>query len=497
MRVQLVGACVAVALLGGSAGAGPREVARDKHKAASKLAGSDENEAALALVDEGLALAPGDLPLLLLRGALLLKTRDYAGALVAYQAYLDGGAQGANKRAAQNILASLQPVRTTFVDIAASGPATVYLDTRSAGAFCTAPCKKALLPGDYKLIAEREGFEKWSARVTVVAGQTAPVAVALVEKPSALTLRVTPPEARVTVDGAPLVAGAPVPAGAHQLVVALAGHATVTRTFDAHVGAPVDLGVDLIPLTPLVVTPADASLTLDAQPITPEAGGLAVPAGAHVLRVAAPRHRDLTVTIPAARPAGFTLEARLVEIGTLVELARVPADARIRVDGAAVPTPQGAPLEVAPGDHAVEVTVPGFRPYRTRATFGPDQRGRLELGDLRRDNRRRTAIAGIATGTAVLGGAVFSVLALGRESAYDDRARLAGVTPADPSLQDMRSAGERYSLLADVSIGLAVVGLGVTTYYLLTEGRGESEGALKIGVAALPGAAGAVASGRF
>ena len=90
-----------------------------------------------------------------------------------------------------------------------------------------------------------------------------------------------------------------------------------------------------------------------------------------------------------------------------------------------------------------------------------------------------------------------AVLALGRESAWDERAIQAGVTPADPQLVAIKAAGERYSLRADVSIGLAVVGLGVTTYFLATEGRGESEGSLRIGVSALPGAAGAVASGRF
>jgi hypothetical protein len=88
---------------------------------------------------------------------------------------------------------------------------------------------------------------------------------------------------------------------------------------------------------------------------------------------------------------------------------------------------------------------------------------------------------------------VFSVAALGRETAYEDRARLAGVTADDPELRDMKSTGERYSLFADVGLGLGIVGIGVTTYLFLREGRGQSEGSLRFGV----GPTGAMAAGRF
>ncbi len=150
MRLVVAYVCIAC----GIAAAAPKnDAARDKYKAAAKLAADDDNEAALKLVDQGLALAPKDLDLLQLRGVLLLKTRDYDGALAAYQAYLDAGAQGANKREAIKILNSLRPVKTTFLDLGAPTDATIYLDTKSAGPFCTAPCKKAVLPGDYKVIA--------------------------------------------------------------------------------------------------------------------------------------------------------------------------------------------------------------------------------------------------------------------------------------------------------------------------------------------------------
>ena len=38
-----------------------------------------------------------------------------------------------------------------------------------------------MLPGDYKVIAERPGFERWTGRVTVENGKTAKLGVTLAE----------------------------------------------------------------------------------------------------------------------------------------------------------------------------------------------------------------------------------------------------------------------------------------------------------------------------
>jgi hypothetical protein len=201
MRRVIAALCLISGIVSGIAAAAPNEEAREKYKTAAKLAADDDNEAALKLVNEGLALDDKDLSLLQLRGTLLLKTRDFAGALVAYQAYIDAGARGANKRQAQKILSSLGPVKTTFLDLTANTDATIYLDTKSAGPFCTAPCNRALLPGDYKIIAEHAGFDRWTGRVAVAKGTTTKLAVALVEQPSALGLRVTPEGAAIVIDG--------------------------------------------------------------------------------------------------------------------------------------------------------------------------------------------------------------------------------------------------------------------------------------------------------
>jgi hypothetical protein len=150
-------------------------------------------------------------------------------------------------------------------------------------------------------------------------------------------------------------------------------------------------------------------------------------------------------------------------------------------------------FEVQPGTRSIEVRIAGYRPYRTSGSFVAEQTATLEVGKLRRDSRRRTYIAGASTAALLATGAAFSFAALGRQSAYDDRARLAGVTADDPQLASMKSDGERYSLLADVGLGLGIAGVAVTTYFFLREGRGQSEGALRFGV----GPGGVAAAGRF
>jgi hypothetical protein len=472
--------------------AGPENlaVARDKYKQAAQLAADDDNDKALALVEDGLQLVPKDLPLLELRGSLLLKTRDYTGALAAYQAYVDAGATGANRRAAQKIVASLSAVRTTFVAITVTnGPASIYLDAKSQGLFCTGDategCKKGILPGDYKLIAEREGFERWTGRVDVAASQTAKVAVTLIEKPSALQLHVAPDGATLALDGNALAAApATVPGGDHELTVSRDGFATATVPVQAHLGAPVAVEVALVPLVPLAVSPADATLLLDGVPAVVERGGVAVPAGAHALVARAAKYHDQTVVIPADRGADYKVAVALAPVGALLDVAGAPAGASIVVDGKRVATtPLTAPVEVPPGDHAVEVRASGFRPVHQQAAFAGDGQAHLRVGALRPDNRLRAWLVTGATVVALGVGGYASGMAVVRNNQYDTQARQAGVTPDDPTLRAIASSGRGWAAGADVGLGLGIIGVAATTYLFLHEGRGWSEGSLQVGIA--------------
>jgi Outer membrane protein beta-barrel domain/PEGA domain len=301
--------------------AAPRSSVRAKYKLAVQFDDNGEAEKALAVIEEGLAIAPKDLPLLSLKGTVLLKLRDYTGALAAYQAYLDAGATGANRREAQKIVSNLGAVQSTFLDITlANGPAAIYLDSKTQGVFCTSEplCHKAVLPGEYKVIAERPGFERWTSPVTVEKGKTATLAVTLVEKPSLLTVRVAQPGARVTVDDTAYGAPIPVAAGVHRVVVSLAGFTEERIEVAAHEGKPAELDVVLTPRVAIHVEPSGATLTLDGKPVVIEDGSIALPPGDHVLVARAQGFLDGRIEIPAVRAPDDKLA---------IELASVPPPA--------------------------------------------------------------------------------------------------------------------------------------------------------------------------
>jgi hypothetical protein len=319
--------CVGVVVSGVSYAA-PNRDARDIYKVAAELDDAGDYEAALARIADGLAAAPRDLALLGLKGTVLLKVRDYAGALAAYQAYLEAGATGANRREAQKIVNNLRAAQSTsLVVTVANGPATIYVDSKAQGVLCIAApsCSKAMLPGDYKVIAERSGFELWTSRVTIEHGKAATLAVALVDKPSLLTVRASPAGAHVTVDDVAYHSPASIAAGSHRIVAALTGYAAARAEVIAREGQPVELAIALTPLVPLRVEPPAAKLSLDDQPIMPSDGGLAVPAGSHVLTAGAPGFRDYRVVIPAERPADYALTVELARVEPAAAVVATPA----------------------------------------------------------------------------------------------------------------------------------------------------------------------------
>ena len=312
MRTWIV--CVGVACTG-VALAAPRVDPREKYKQAAQLDDNGDAEKALVVIDEGLASAPRDLRLLGLKGTVLLKLRDYSGALAAYQAYIDAGAAGANLREAQKIVRDLSAVRSTFLELTvANGPAAIYLDSKAQGVFCSAApsCTRPVLPGDYKVIAERPGFERWVGRITVENSNTAKLAITLVEKLSQLTVRVSPASAQVRVGDKDYSDAMMIAAGPHPVVVSLAGHASQQREVVAHEGQPVVLEVTLAPLVPVRVEPATATLRLDGGAIVAvQDGGVVLPPGKQVLIGRAQGFQDRRIEVPAERPEGYKLEVVL------------------------------------------------------------------------------------------------------------------------------------------------------------------------------------------
>lgn len=308
--------CVSVAFTG-VALAAPGGDVRAKYRAASQLSTNGNAAQALVVIEEGLAVAPKDRPLLSLKGRILFDLRDYLGALAAYDAYLAAGPIDGNARQVQEIVKNLLPAKTTSLDVTlANGPATIYLESKDDGEFCaaTVPCNKAMLPGPHRVIAERPGFNRWTGSVTVVAGQATKLEVTLVEMPSLLTVRVVPPDAHVTIDGTAYNAPTKVAAGSHQVVVSLAGHAEARLEATAHEGKPVVLDVSLTPLVATRVEPPGAELLLDDKPVTIADGSLPIPPGAHVLVARAKGFQERRIDIQAERPADYEVKIALAPI---------------------------------------------------------------------------------------------------------------------------------------------------------------------------------------
>lgn len=296
--------------------------AKDKHKAALKLDAAGSYQESLVVIEEGLALDAKNVPLLLLKGNVQIKLRDYAGALVTVERALSVGVPARQRAQITKMRKSLADIQTTLIEVTvASGKGSVYLRATDQGVFCVAQpvCSKVLMPGSYPVIVLSEGHEEWTGNVTVVKGQTAKLAVTLVEKPSVLTVRVTPAAATVTVDGAPHPAPAPVPAGAHKVKVSAPGHLPVERDITAAAGKSIDLELSLVAVTPVRIKPAEAAISLDGTPVTLVEGGLVLPPGEHVFVARAPGLGERKVKIPAVRDASYAIEIDLTASTTVAQ----------------------------------------------------------------------------------------------------------------------------------------------------------------------------------
>jgi hypothetical protein len=429
IRVWIV--CIGVAYAG-LALAAPRVDPRVQYKKAAELDEQGDYQAALGVIEKGLAVAPKDLRLLGLKGALLLKLRDYPEALVAYQAYLDAGATGANRREAQKIVDILRTVKSTSLEVAvANGPAEIYLDSKTQGLFCSAApaCSKPVLPGEYKVIAERPGFQRWTGNVSVANGQSQKVSVTLVEKPSLLTVRAEPAGARITVDDAAHEAPAQVAAGKHRVEVSLAGHRKERREVEAREGKPVELVVALTPVVPVRIQPPGAQVLLDGQPAAIEQGELAMSPGEHAIVVRAQGFQERELKVPAERPEGYEV---------VVELARVVPPP---------PPPPPPPLFTGRRKLAVASAGVGVVALGAGVMLGLQAKGldddayklcpsptvacpdAVEANDLNSRSRSRALTANIAFGVA--GGAAIAAAVLWLTGAPESRTaeRRVSVTP--------------------------------------------------------------------
>jgi hypothetical protein len=299
-------AAIAIGLVAGTARADDKTVA----EAEAAVAAGDLVKAA-GVIDRGLVADPKNLKLLFLRGKVELERRRFASALAAYEAYLAARPRGANKRKAARIVENLAAVKNTFLEVEVTGGAgTVYVDDKSLGIYCVANsvCTVGMMPGRYRLLIEGSGAVPITRDVQVKAGEKATVQVALEVAPTPLTIRVTPADAAVTLDGGALGPGertVEVSPGAHQLEVSRAGFETVTRQVSVKQGQAAAVDIALPELVRLTNLPAGvaASFELDGKPVSLRGGAVAIPSDgrAHQLAIRADGYRELVVSISAGR----------------------------------------------------------------------------------------------------------------------------------------------------------------------------------------------------
>jgi PEGA domain len=445
---------------------------------------------ALEKIEEGLAKAPKDLKLLDLRGKVLMETRDFEGALAAYEAYLAAGPRGAPKRAAEKITRNLQVIRTTFIEVnVGEGSANVYLDNRSAGVFCAAApsCKKGVLPGDYKVMVEREGYEPGSQNVTVEVNQTAQVKLALVPKAAELSIDSVPPGAQVSVDGT--AAGTtpvklPVPAGAHKIEATRPGFAPETIEVTTKPATPETATLTLHEQVKVTVS-AGAKLFLDGKPVELVNGMLTLPPGNadHTLTAKQPGREDASVAIPSAHttPLELTLTPGATRAARLT-LRGVPDGAKVRVDGKLVAmAPLRAPIEVSPGKHELRVDAKGGPSYRYPGTFDRDATLDVTVTPPRAPSRTGSRIFfGLAVGGA-LAAVTYGVIAYEHQQDYDARAQMPYVPADDAELARLKRDGQDALLFSGIASGAGALCLGAALVLHFTQE--EEPGRIEVQVA--------------
>jgi hypothetical protein len=193
----------------------------------------------------------------------------------------------------------------------------------------------------------------------------------------------------------------------------------------------------------------------------------------------------------AARIPSLTLEIRGVQS---------VSEVRVLLDDAPLePHAIGRPQELDPGQHTVVVSAPGYAEQRLRSSLSEGEQETLEVTLIavrpRTDVLTVTAppappldsdgdtsplvFIGFGAGAAgVLVGGVAGAMSLSRTSAARE---LCAGDDCPPSARDDIEAAETLATVSNVGFGVALVGIGVGVYGLLSSGGSEQPvGALRV-----------------
>jgi hypothetical protein len=413
-----------------------------EHFAAGRLA------LALTAFEEANAIMPT--PLMLSNIAQVYESmEDFPRAIETLDRYVATGKADADAKAR---LARLSGELATWPQISLSTePAGVEVCVTGAAypARCAAtPCTVALPPGMRTLRFTLDGFVPVERTVRFAKGQvlTFPL-VALAPQLATVTIRTTPPGAKVTIDG----------------------------------GAP-------------GVSPFTQSLPLGEHTAEAQHEGFTPSASKFTL----------TAAHTAATPLGvdLTLEQGVV-LGSL-EVVVDSEDAEVILDGKVVGrTPLARPLELSPGIHRLQVLAKNAEPYEEVVTIeaGQTQRTQIELertGGGFSLNQRTVSYGLMGLGAAALVGAgVTGALVLGTSGDLDDCRGNAACRRTDREVglaDDVRSGALTTDIL--LGAGVAIAAAGVVLFLLDGPSTPAAEGDVSPGasVSLVPTIGGAAAS---
>jgi outer membrane receptor protein involved in Fe transport len=307
----------------------------------------------------------------------------YPDAFRWYVRSLEGERDAATRDRIEKALHDLAPnVAVLRVDTDPPG-AKVYLDRKDLGERGDSPQRLGLAPGRYRVIADLPGYEDAeSAPVDVQLGQEVHVALTLVRILGTVHVEEADGgQAQVHVDreDAPVACTTPcdvsVPPGPHTLFVARAGAQTATVAIEVPPRATLTVHPQVVPLTGTLVVDADerdAVIEIDGKPRGFTPAVLAVPVGAHRVRVSLKGFRTVErdATVAANETAKLDLE--------LVSATQVEAASR------AVEEVRDAPgsVSIVPYQELRAMRYPTVAEALrgARGVYTSDDRGYVELG---------------------------------------------------------------------------------------------------------------------
>lgn len=148
----------------------------------------------------------------------------------------------------------------------------------------------------------RKGCLAGEAVLVVADGDPQEVSLALEEKPGNVTLKVTPVEAALTIDGV-LIEGLQgrsrrLACGSHTVRAERVGHVPAVVTLEVGPGQDIVVPLTLDPIgtgtLAIDVVPFGAAVFLDGEPLTLVAGKTEIPQGAHAVRAESEGYLPLT-----------------------------------------------------------------------------------------------------------------------------------------------------------------------------------------------------------